>query len=309
MRCPRSRPAATPANATWPIPSPIRLMRRCTRKKPTAGASTPDHGPGREREPHELRVKHDVRRVVPHARQIGRRAVEDDRCRGRAAGARRGARPRRTRARRKGSSSPSSSCRRASSAARFSCACTSTPAVGSSRTSSDGSAASAFAMNARCCWPPESVCMDESARRRQADARDRFVDDRPVAPAQRAEQPADCEPAGRDDLSNGRRRLGSEPAFAAPGSRACDAGRSRPPARRTAAPRPLSGRSRPSTSRTSVVLPPPFGPATATNSPCSIRRSTSRSTGGPCPYANETLRSSTASCIRAPSVARRDSRA
>ena len=46
--------------------------------------------------------------------------------------------------------------------------------------------------------------------------------------------------------------------------------------------------SRPSTSRSSVVFPPPFGPAIATNSPRSTVRSTSRSTGGPWPYAKET---------------------
>ena len=45
---------------------------------------------------------------------------------------------------------------------------------------------------------------------------------------------------------------------------------------------PLVGRSRPSASRSSVVLPPPFGPAIATNSPGSTRRSTSASTRGPC---------------------------
>ena len=38
-------PAATPANATCPIPSPISGWRRCTRKKPTAGARTPTTAP------------------------------------------------------------------------------------------------------------------------------------------------------------------------------------------------------------------------------------------------------------------------
>ena len=44
-----------------------------------------------------------------------------------------------------------------------SCASTSTPVVGSSSTSSSGSAARAFAMKARCCWPPERVDRRRSA--------------------------------------------------------------------------------------------------------------------------------------------------
>src|SRR5699024_7786277 len=34
-------PTPTPARATWPMPSPMSDMRRCTRKNPTSGAATP----------------------------------------------------------------------------------------------------------------------------------------------------------------------------------------------------------------------------------------------------------------------------
>ena len=44
---------------------------------------------------------------------------------------------------------------------------------------------------------------------------------------------------------------------------------------------PRVGRSSPSASRSSVVLPPPFGPAIATNSPTATCSSTSSSTGRP----------------------------
>jgi hypothetical protein len=58
------------------MPSPIRLICRCTRKKPTGGASTPTIAPGRERQPHELEVKHASatgRATRPGARTGGRR--------------------------------------------------------------------------------------------------------------------------------------------------------------------------------------------------------------------------------------------
>ena len=44
---------------------------------------------------------------------------------------------------------------------------------------------------------------------------------------------------------------------------------------------PAVGRSSPSTSRSSVVLPPPFGPAIATNSPAPTASETSSSTRTP----------------------------
>src|SRR5512132_2507397 len=55
-------------------------MRRWTRKKPTAGASTPITAPAAKASRMNSDSNMDVRGVVPDARQIGRRAVEDDRA-------------------------------------------------------------------------------------------------------------------------------------------------------------------------------------------------------------------------------------
>src|SRR5262245_51934593 len=71
-------PAATPAKATWPIPSPMRLMRRWTRKKPTAGASTPITAPAAKASRMNSNSNMHVRGVVPDAGQPARCAVEDD---------------------------------------------------------------------------------------------------------------------------------------------------------------------------------------------------------------------------------------
>src|SRR5437773_6349148 len=71
-------PSATPAKATCPIPSPIRLISRCTRKNPTVGASTPTIAPAANASRMNSRSSMGVRGVVPDARQVGRRAVEDD---------------------------------------------------------------------------------------------------------------------------------------------------------------------------------------------------------------------------------------
>ena len=38
---PETRPIATPARATWPMPSPMSESRRWTRKIPTIGATVP----------------------------------------------------------------------------------------------------------------------------------------------------------------------------------------------------------------------------------------------------------------------------
>src|SRR3954454_13603064 len=75
---PSRYPAATPAKATWPIPSPIRLICLWTRKKPTVGASTPTIAPAANASRMNSRSSMRVRRVVPDARQPGRRSVEDD---------------------------------------------------------------------------------------------------------------------------------------------------------------------------------------------------------------------------------------
>src|SRR4029453_15858056 len=72
-------PAATPAKATWPMPSPTSDWRRWTRKKPTAGASTPTTAPAPKARRMNSLWNMDVPRVVPEAGQLVRRAVEDDR--------------------------------------------------------------------------------------------------------------------------------------------------------------------------------------------------------------------------------------
>src|SRR5215218_7245319 len=60
------------------MPSPIRLISRCTRKKPTVGATTPTIAPAANASRMNSRSSMDVRRVVPDTRQARRRAVEDD---------------------------------------------------------------------------------------------------------------------------------------------------------------------------------------------------------------------------------------
>src|SRR2546423_358487 len=69
---------AKPAKATCPIPSPIRLSRRCTRKKPTAGASSPTTIPAPNASRMNSRSSMDVRGVVPDTGQGRGRPVEDD---------------------------------------------------------------------------------------------------------------------------------------------------------------------------------------------------------------------------------------
>src|SRR5687768_7855215 len=76
----RRIPAATPANATWPMPSPTSDCRRWTRKKPTAGASTPTIAPEASARRMNSLSSMEVPRVVPHAGKVVRRAVEDDRA-------------------------------------------------------------------------------------------------------------------------------------------------------------------------------------------------------------------------------------
>src|SRR6188474_2835560 len=71
-------PAATPANATCPIPSPTSDWRRWTRKNPTAGASTPTIAPAARARRMNSLSSMDVPGVVPDAREVVRRAVEDD---------------------------------------------------------------------------------------------------------------------------------------------------------------------------------------------------------------------------------------
>src|SRR5688572_30906268 len=62
------------------MPSPIRLMRRWTRKNPTAGASTPITAPAAKASRMNSESNMDVRGVVPDAGKVPRPAVEDDRA-------------------------------------------------------------------------------------------------------------------------------------------------------------------------------------------------------------------------------------
>src|SRR5207248_6019343 len=71
-------PAATPAKATCPIPSPIKLICRWTRKKPTTGASKPTIAPAANARRMNSNSNMDVRGVVPDAGERRRRSVEDD---------------------------------------------------------------------------------------------------------------------------------------------------------------------------------------------------------------------------------------
>ena len=61
------------------MPSPVSDCLRCTRKNPTAGASTPTTAPAPSASRMNSVSNMDVRRVVPDARELGRCAVEDDR--------------------------------------------------------------------------------------------------------------------------------------------------------------------------------------------------------------------------------------
>src|SRR5215472_7284443 len=60
------------------MPSPIRLMRRCTRKNPTAGASSPTIAPATNACCMKFASKMDMGRVVPGCGQGCGIAVEDD---------------------------------------------------------------------------------------------------------------------------------------------------------------------------------------------------------------------------------------
>ena len=125
-------------------------------------------------------------------------------------------------------------------------------------------------MKARCCCPPERRAETGAGRRREPDALDRLLDrgavGRGAAPRSRAARNA----AGGDDLTDGDRGLDPEPRalgeVADPRAPRARGGRL---AEEHGACR-ACGRSSPSASRSSVVLPPPFGPAMATNSPGSI---------------------------------------
>src|ERR671938_468914 len=63
------------------MPSPIRLIRRWTRKKPTAGASTPTTAPVANASRMNSDSSMDVRGVVPDPWELAGRPVEDEQLR------------------------------------------------------------------------------------------------------------------------------------------------------------------------------------------------------------------------------------
>src|SRR5919198_1209979 len=71
-------PAAAPAKAACPIPSPIRLMPRWTRKKPTAGASSPTTAPAANAKRMKSTSRMDMRGVGPVAGERRGGTIEDD---------------------------------------------------------------------------------------------------------------------------------------------------------------------------------------------------------------------------------------
>src|ERR671922_1449491 len=60
------------------MPSPIRLMRRCTRKNPTAGARRPTIAPAAKARSMKSASRMDMRGVVPGIRKVGGRPVVED---------------------------------------------------------------------------------------------------------------------------------------------------------------------------------------------------------------------------------------
>src|SRR5215207_8617690 len=62
----------------WPLPSPIRLSWRWTRKKPTAGASTPTIAPAARASRMNSESRMDMGGVVPAGGQVPGRAVDGD---------------------------------------------------------------------------------------------------------------------------------------------------------------------------------------------------------------------------------------
>ena len=158
----------------------------------------------------------------------------------------------------------------------------STPAVGSSSTSSSGSQVSARAMSTRCCWPPDSVRRCRAAAVGQADGLERGVDGGAGRPARGAAQPRQrgSRPGG-DDLAHRGGHAGGGAGRAAARSRCRVQSRNRAerraeqlePCRRSAA----AGRGAPGRA---VDLPEPLAPSTATTSPGATPRSTSRRPGG-----------------------------
>ena len=146
----------------------------------------------------------------------------------------------------------------------------STPAVGSSRTSSSGSAASARAIRVRCCCPPERVPTGVVARSVRPTAAQRRLDRGPVGrarrgaavrggPAGRTRRPRSRWPARR------RRRRGAAARSRSGATAAASPGPARSTPNRLTV--PASSGTRPSTVRIRVDLPEPLAPRMATTSP------------------------------------------
>ena len=155
------------------------------------------------------------------------------------------------------------------------------PAVGSSRTSRSGTPASARAMSTRCCWPPDSVATPSRALSASPTAaigpRDRLL----VRAAHRQERPAPRQPAGGDHLLHrgGYAGRGAGPLRDEADPAASRGTRSRGVPNSRTSPR-TTGTS-PIIERTSVDLPEPLAPSTASTSPWRTARSMPRRIGRP----------------------------
>ena len=129
-----------------------------------------------------------------------------------------------------------------------------------------GRGASARASATRCCWPPESSCGKRCAycvrptRRSSSGTRSRRS-------PRRTPKPTFC-----STLRCGKSAYSWK---TIPIPRACAGTKTPGPktGRSSIAISPASGRSKPATSRSSVVLPQPLGPSSATNSPRSTQSS------------------------------------
>ena len=149
----------------------------------------------------------------------------------------------------------------------------STPAVGSSRKNRSGSPASARAMSTRCCWPPDR--WRRSSRRRSARPTTSSASSIAARSARDSgrEQPAAGQPAGGDDLPDRGGYAGGRAGALRHEADPLPARRSRPAGCRRARPGPAAAGAARLSARTSVDLPEPLAPISATNSPASTVRS------------------------------------
>ena len=149
--------------------------------------------------------------------------------------------------------------------------------VASSRTSTSGEAASAPAMATRCCWPPERSCTSRSslpasptwARARTAASRASDAEAPKFRGAKATSSPTTLETNWFSGLWNTIWQRRRSSCTSAPGLSSMPATSSEPRCRGSSALR----------WRASVVLPLPFAPTIATNSPSSTEKETSSSAG------------------------------